>query len=97
MDGDCLHTDTANFGTEITCPIGVKSCIVTGNKWNDVFYRTCEWKIKDETMDQVGDHKGWCVTTDNPDLMYMCACSSNNCNTGFQGNNLLKVSRFFLN
>lgn len=85
VDGDCLHSDTANFGTEITCPIGVKSCIVTGNKWNDVFYRTCEWKIKDETMDQVGDHKGWCVTTDNPDLMYMCACSSNNCNTGFQG------------
>ena len=84
-DGDCLHDDKAgaNFGKEIICPKGVTKCVVTGNKWNDRFYRSCEWQLKDSTMDQLGDDKGWCTTT--KDETRMCACSTDNCNTGFHG------------
>ena len=87
--GDCLHDDKAgaNMGSEIVCPKGVTKCVVTGNKWNDKFYRSCEWELKDDTMDELGDNKGWCTTTG--DGTRMCACSEDNCNTGFHGKSII--------
>ena len=86
-DADC-RSDESNFGTEITCPIGVKRCMVVGNRWHDMFYRSCEWQIKDESMDQVGS-EGYCAVTGDEKSMHVCTCSTEKCNTGFNGKSKL--------
>ena len=58
--------------------------MVSGNRWHDRFYRSCEWEFKDQSMDQVGAD-GYCLATGNPESMHICTCSTEKCNTGFHG------------
>ena len=70
--------------------------MVVGNRWHDMFYRSCEWQIKDESMDQVGS-EGYCAVTGEEKSMHVCTCSTDKCNTGFNGNpNLSKIMSRFL-
>ena len=83
---DQCNDDQDNFGLEVTCPIGVKRCLVTSNQWNDRFYRSCEWKLYPENMDSIGDEQGYCLTMDDdPNVSQICTCSTDKCNTGFHG------------
>ena len=84
-DGEQCNDDQDNFGIEVTCPIGVKRCVVTGNQWNDRFYRSCEWELHAENSDSFGDEQGYCLTMDDPHISHMCTCSTDKCNTGFHG------------
>ena len=84
-DGEQCNDDQDNFGIEVTCPIGVKRCVVTGNQWNDRFYRSCEWELHAENSDSFGDEQGYCLTMDDPNISHMCTCSTDKCNTGFHG------------
>ena len=59
---------------------------MAANQWNDRYYRSCEWKLHVENMDQLGDEQGYCTTiADNLDMDKMCTCSLDKCNTGFNG------------
>jgi len=82
--GSECREDQNNYGSEITCPIGVTRCMVKGNRWSDKFHRSCEWEFKDPSMDQIG-LDGYCAVTENAENMHICTCSTEKCNTGFHG------------
>ena len=69
---DQCNDDQDNFGFEVTCPIGVKRCLVTSNQWNDRFYRSCEWKLHAENMDSIGDEQGYCLPMDDDPNVMTC-------------------------
>ena len=90
MEGDCTKKDLEmdELGVEITCPIGVKHCMVMAESGHTDIERSCNWRLPShiDIIEELGDYESGCMGSGNYET---CYCPWDKCNTGFHGNALL--------